>query len=315
MSEHNARSTQSSREGEGPPPVGHPDPSPAQAPKAGTEALTARLRAAAASLPGSTHAIELRRRDRQRAGSVLAAGIAARTFLMLLPLAFILAAGVGFLDQTYPNFSARTVRAAGLTANLVKVVAQSSGDARRGRWVLLIVGVVLLVYAAQSLYRALYMTHLVTWDMTAAESHAGSVVLACALLVLFPILGGLASLARELPPGVLLLVGVPAGVALNSALWLVMSWLLPHRADRWTGLVPGALAWGGGMIVLQFISVFVLPDRLGGMSQLYGSLATASSTIAWLFIFGRLTVGAATLNAALWDRRVKAIRASKASPA
>jgi uncharacterized BrkB/YihY/UPF0761 family membrane protein len=268
-----------------------------------------------ASLPGSTHAFELRRRDRQRAGSVLAAGIAARTFLMLLPLAFIVAAGVGFLDQTYANFSARTVRGAGLTANLVKVVAQSSGDARRGRWVLLIVGVVLLVYAALSLYRALYMTHLVTWDMTAAESHAGSVALACMLLVLFPTVGGLASLARELAPGALLLLGVPAGVALYSALWLVMSWLLPHRADRWTGLVPGALAWGGGMIVLQFIAVFVLPDRLGGMSQLYGSLATASSTIAWLFIFGRLTVGAATLNAALWDRRGKAMRPSKASPA
>jgi uncharacterized BrkB/YihY/UPF0761 family membrane protein len=303
MSEHDARSTQSSRKGERSAPAGHSDQSLTQGPKAGTDALPSRLRAALASLPGSAQAFELRRRDRQRAGSVLAAGIAARTFLMLLPLAFIVAAAVGFLDQTYANFSARTVRAAGLTANLVKVVAQSSGDARRGRWVLLIVGVVLLVYASLSLYRALYMTHLVTWDMTAAESHAGSVVLACVLLVLFPILGGLASLARESPPGVLLLVGVPAGVALNSALWLVMSWLLPHRADRWTGLVPGALAWGGGMIVLQFIAVFVLPDRLGGMSQLYGSLATASSTFAWLFIFGRLTVAAATLNATLWDRR------------
>ena len=268
-----------------------------------------------ASLPGSTQAFELRRRDRQRAGSVLAAGLGARTFLMLLPLAFIVAAVVGFLDETFPNFSARTVRAAGLTANLVKIVAQSSADARRGRWVLLIVGLVLLVYAALSLYRALYMTHLLAWDMTTADIRAGSVVLACVLLVLLPIVGGLASLARELAPGVLLLLAVPAGIALYSALWFVMSWLLPRRADRWTGLVPGALAWGGGMIVLQFIAVFVLPDRLGGMSQLYGSLATASSAIATLFIVGRLTVGAATLNATLWDRRGKAVRPSKASAA
>ena len=310
MSEHDARSTQSSREGEGSAPARHSDQSLAQGPPSGTDALPSRLRAALASLPGLTQAFELRRRDRQRAGSVLAAGIAARTFFMLLPLAFIAAAVVGFLDQTYPNFSARTVRAAGLTANLIKVVAQSSGDARRGRWVLLVVGVVLLGYAALSLYRALYMTHLVAWDMTAAESHARSALLGCALLVLFPVLGGLASLTRELAPGVFLLLEVPLGVALYSGLWLVMSWLLPHRADRWTGLVPGALAWGGGMIVLQFIAVFVLPDRLGGLSQLYGSLATASSTIAWLFIFGRLTVGAATFNATLWDRRAKATRAS-----
>jgi len=313
MSEHNARSSQSSREGEGPAPAGPADQPVAQAPKAGSDALAARLRAALASLPGSTQAFELRRRDRQRAGSVLAAGIAARTFLMLLPLAFIVAAAGGFVDQTYPNYSARTVRAAGLTANLVKIVAQSSGDARRGRWVLLVVGFVLLFYAALSLYRALYMTHLVAWEMTAAGSHAGSVVLACVLLVLLPIVGGLGSLARELTPRVVLLLVLPAGVALYSGFWLVMSLLLPHRADRWTGLVPGALAWGGGIIALQFIAVFVLPDRLGGLSLLYGTLATASSTIAVLFIVGRLTFGAVTLNATLWDRREKSLRASKLS--
>ena len=190
-----------------------------------------------------------------------------------------------------------------LSALLITIVDPSEPDR-----------LVAITYAALSLYRALHMTHLVAWDMNAAESHAGSALLGCALLVLFPVLGGLASLTRELAPGVFLLLEVPLGVALYSALWLVMSWLLPHRADRWTGLVPGALAWGGGMIVLQFIAVFVLPDRLGGLSQLYGSLATASSTIAWLFIFGRLTVGAATFNATLWDRRAKAMRASNHQP-
>jgi uncharacterized BrkB/YihY/UPF0761 family membrane protein len=234
---------------------------------------------------------------------------------MLLPLAFIVAAVVGFLDQTYPGFSARSVRAAGLTANLVKVVADSSGDARRGRWVLLLAGVVLLFYGAHGLYRALYMTHLVAWDMTATKIRPASVVLACVLVVLVPVVAGLASLAREARPAVLLLVVAPVVVALYSGLWLWISWLLPHRADRWTGLVPGALAWGAAMIVLQSIAVFVLPDRLGGLSQLYGTLAIASSTIAWLFIFGRLTVGAATLNAVLWDRRQKALRASGGSPA
>jgi uncharacterized BrkB/YihY/UPF0761 family membrane protein len=269
-------------------------------------AMVGRLRAAATSLPGSTQAFELRRRDRQGAGSVLAAGIGARTFLMLLPLAFITAALIGFLDQANPNFSAREARAAGLTANLVRAVAQSSGDARRGRWVLLIIGAVLLFYAAYSLYRALFMTHLVAWGMSAAKTHTYSIVIACVLLVLLPVVGGLASLARELPLAALVFVGLPAGVALYTTLWLWVSWLLPRRADRWTGLLPGAVAWGAGLIVLQFISVFVLPERESGMSQLYGTLAVASSTMAWLFIFGRLTVGAATLNAVLWDRHHKA---------
>jgi uncharacterized BrkB/YihY/UPF0761 family membrane protein len=229
---------------------------------------------------------------------------------MLLPLAFIIAAVVGFLDQTYPNFSTRTVRAAGLTANLVKAVAQSSADARRGRWILLVVGVVLLFYAAHSLYRALYMTHLVAWGMAAAETDPASVVLACVLVVLLPIVAGFASLAREAPPAVVLLVGVPVGFSLYSVLWLWISWLLPRRADRWTGLVPGALAWGAGMMVLQITALFLLPDRLGGRSELFGTLAVASSTIAWLFVFGRLTVGAATLNAVLWDRHRKELPAS-----
>jgi uncharacterized BrkB/YihY/UPF0761 family membrane protein len=197
------------------------------------------------------------------------------------------------------------MRAAGLTANLVRVISQSSAEARRGRWILLVVGVILLFYAAHGLYRALYMTHLVAWGMQAAQIHVGPLILTCGLLVLLPIVGAVTSLSREAHLGVLLVFGVPAGVALYSALWLWISWLLPNRAGRWTGLVPGALAWGTGMIALQLVSVFVLPDRVGGMSQLYGSLATASSTMAWLFLFGRLTVAAATLNAVLWDRSHK----------
>lgn len=314
MSEHSVGPISSSRD-DGAPPVQRDDPLAATAPKPGSKALLARLRRVAVALPGSTQAFEIRRRDRQRAGSVLAAGIAARTFLMLLPLAFIIAAVDGFLDQADPNFSAREVRAAGLTANLVKIVAQSSGEARRGRWILLAVGVVLLFYAAHSLYRALFMTHLVAWEMTSAVVRPGSMVIACVLLVLLPVVAGIASLARVMPLGPLLFLGVPAGFLLYSSLWLWISWLLPHRADRWIGVVPGALAWGAGMLVLQLIAVFVLPDRLGGMSQLYGTLATASSTMAWLFIFGRLTVGAASLNAVLWDRRLKAPRAARSAAA
>lgn len=280
-----------------------------------TRSLADRLRRAATNVPGSTQAFEFRRRDRQRAGSVLAAGLAARTFLMLLPLAFIVAAVVGFADESSPNFSAREVRAVGLTANLVKVVSQSSADARRGRWILLALGVVLLFYAAHSLYRALFMTHLVAWEMTVVQVRPVSIVATCLLLVSVPIIAGFVSLARVLPLGPLLLLGVPAGIVLYSAMWLLISRLLPHRADRWMGLVPGALAWGVGMMALQLISVFVLPDRLSGMSQLYGALATASSTMFWLFLFGRLTVGAATLNAVLWDRRLKAQLSAKSAAA
>jgi uncharacterized BrkB/YihY/UPF0761 family membrane protein len=159
------------------------------------------------------------------------------------------------------------------------------------------------------------MTHLIAWEMTSAQIRVGSMVLACVLLVLIPVVGGVASLARVAPLGLLLVIGLPVAVVVYSGLWLWISWLLPHRSERWTALIPGALAWGGGMLLLQFIAVFVLPDRLGGMSELYGTLAVASSTMAWLFIIGRVSVGAATLNAVLWDRRRKASRLSKTSPA
>lgn len=302
MSEQSPRSMPSPRDDDGQPRAGPSPASPIRAHPPRIAALVARLRATAVALPGSTQAFELRRRDRQRAGSVLAAGLGARIFLMLLPLAFIASALIGFLDQSNPNFSTRTVHAAGLTANLVKVISQSSADARRGRWILLALGMVLLFYAAHGLYRALYMTHLVAWGMQSSEVHAGSLVLASALLVLLPFIGALTSLTRQAHLGLLLLVALPACAALYSALWLCISCLLPNRAGRWTGLLPGALAWGAGVLMLQFVTVFVLPDRVGGMSQLYGSLATASSTMAWLFLLGRLTVGAATLNAVLWDR-------------
>jgi len=263
----------------------------------------ARIAVTAVSLPGLSSARDFQLRDRRRAGSVLAAGIAARAFLMLLPLSFLVSAVVGFLTDADPGLPTHAGRAVGLTAVLVRTIGQSSGDARRARWVLLSLGAVVLVYAVSSLYRALRLTHAVVWDVRPGRAQTRTTVLVCALLVLTPLAGSLASVVRSQLPGLLQVAAVPATLLFFCAIWLWVSWLLPHRADRWWALLPGSIAWGFGIIVMQLISVSILPRLLSSSSELYGVLAVASVAMLWLFVVGRLMVAAASLNALLWERR------------
>ncbi len=100
------------------------------------------------------------------------------------------------------------------------------------------------------------------------------------------------------------LVAALAGIVPFAALWWVISWLLPHdRRAPWTALVPGALLMGTGVWLAHLFSVYFLAHRVDKASNLYGSLGVAAALLAWLYLFGRMMVAAAMLNATLWERR------------
>ena len=104
-----------------------------------------------------------------------------------------------------------------------------------------------------------------------------------------------------------------AGIVPFTALWLGISWLLPHdpRAP-WTALLPGSLLVGTGFWLAHLFSVYVLASRVDKASSLYGSLGVAAALLAWLYLFGRIMVAGAMLNATLWERRKRAREAHRA---
>ena len=60
---------------------------------------------------------------------------------------------------------------------------------------------------------------------------------------------------------------------------------------------------GVGIWLAHLLSVYVLAHRVDKASNLYGSLGVAAALLAWLYLFGRIMVAAALLNATLWERR------------
>ena len=78
---------------------------------------------------------------------------------------------------------------------------------------------------------------------------------------------------------------------------------LPHRDADWSDLVPGAIAVGLGVGVVQVVAVCMLgPYALSRSTKTYGALGLTEAVPLGLSALGRLLVGAAEINATLWER-------------
>ena len=79
--------------------------------------------------------------------------------------------------------------------------------------------------------------------------------------------------------------------------------LLPHRAERWQDLLPGALLLAVGLQLVQVAVVFYFAPKLERSSEFYGVLGVSAVLLVWLYIIARLATAAAFLNATVFERR------------
>lgn len=243
--------------------------------------------------------------DRLLGGSLLAGALAYRLFLWLLPLALVMAAGLGFIGAADREAPEELAGDLGLTAYVSSSVADAADQARGGRWALLVIGLVALAISSAAGAKTVRAIHARAWDMplSAAKGSATAV----AGFVGFSVLGVGITLAggwaRDRSPGLGVTVRLVTVLAF-AALWLAASTRLPRRRGvPWTALVPGAVLFGVGAQLLHLVTVFYLADKLQSSSELYGALGGAAAVLLWLFLIGRLVVGSAVLNATLWERR------------
>jgi uncharacterized BrkB/YihY/UPF0761 family membrane protein len=260
-----------------------------------------RLDAFEARMPGASTARGMLVRDRRHAGSVLAAGLAFRVFLMLLPLFLLASSALGFLEggngQTVASIE-HTLRLGGAVAGALNTDASEAHD---GRWFLLLAGLVLLVYTLNSALRALRLVHVVAWQEQPERWGALTTALAGLLLLAILLWGALASVLVALLPALGPLIGLLLVAALGTT-WLLLSTLLPHGSAPWRALVPGALVVAIGLGAMHLVSAYYLPHKLSSTSQLYGALGVAATVMTWLFVACRLIVAATVLNALRWER-------------
>jgi len=245
------------------------------------------------------------RRDASIGGSVLAAALAYRIFIWLLPLALVLVLGLGWATN-----STSTLREAGLggyvTGSVAAAAENVSGWARVTG---LVVGCVVLVYETLVLLRALRAVTAIAWHLPVRRprnpARDSAVFFVGILAFAATSSGGSAIRARlEFPVELLAWIGAFAGL---SGLFLALSWwLLPHAAERWTELTPGAVLVGAAVLLIGLFNWLVLFPWLSQKEETYGVLGVAAGLLFGFFLIGRSVELAASLNAVLAERRAAA---------
>ncbi len=268
--------------------------------RAGIEAR----RADSASIDTAFDAVE---RDAQTGGGVLAAAVAFRLFMFLVPYAFVMVTGFGLSSTAAGQDPGDATRSAGIGGLLASAVASTSTLSLWNRLVALVVGGFALALTARSFVRVLWIVHRLIWRVETSRKPTpwAPLILVGFVTVLF----GVADLAAWLGSQsfgfrvlALLLTVVVAGAA-----WYLVSWWLPREECEWTALLPGALIVAVGVGVLHLLTITYVVHVVSRKSALYGAIGIALALLLWTYFAGRLLTAAIAANASLWKhRRVEA---------
>jgi uncharacterized BrkB/YihY/UPF0761 family membrane protein len=250
---------------------------------------------------------ELYERDSRIAGGMLAGAIAFRLFLLVVPLLLILVAGLGFLHHS--DNDSRASEQLGFSQALVDAMSTVGANAARGRWITLGVGVFAAVLAVRTLIKSMRIVHNLAWGTSrkASANRPLDLLVGIGLTALVVSMIGLGQWVRARTPGGGVLASVVIGVV-ATGIYLLVELVLPRSEDAsWVDLLPGAVLVGIGTQALHAVTVFYFAGRVSRMSETYGPLGVAIVALLWLYILGRLVVGAAVLNSGLRDRRSRGV--------
>ncbi len=257
------------------------------------------------------------RRDQEIAGSVLAAALAYRVFIWLLPLALVLVAGFGF---TGTSFTSHALSDLGVT----NYVSQSVSDtAHSGSWIgrvaIIVSGTIVFLYETYVLLRTLRAISAFSWHMRVRpmrKPHTQVLLflgLSLALVVGLALTNKIAG-ALVFPLGLLLAIAslliVPAYVVAISLM------LLPNRAARWTAFIPGALLVYATYAVVHLLATLLVVPWVAHKQATYGVLGISAGLLFMMFVFGRVIELACSLNAVMDEQRKAAMAPERSrSPA
>jgi membrane protein len=255
--------------------------------------------------PAVAAVFDMAERDAEVGGGIIAGALAYRLFIWLLPLALVAVAGLGIAadaSSETPEEAATSLGFEGLVSSSIANAADSPN-----RWYALLIGIPALIWVTRSLLRALIGAHRLVWTDERTRSpkpKLGATLRLLVLLLSFGVVSAAASAVRawSTGPGVLATLAAFAGYA---GLWLLVSLQLPHRSAGWVELLPGALVFGVGAEVLNVVVAYVITPWALAKQGTYGALGLAAALLFGLFLISRLVVGAADVNATLWERRTR----------
>ena len=241
-------------------------------------------------------------RDSDVGGGIMAGALAYRMFVWLLPFALVLIGVLGVtadVTDESPSETAGRGRPFRPSNHIRGQCGPGHRPLVRRRHRLPI-----LLWTTRSLLRALIAVHRLVWadprERVVKATWAGTVRLLTALVVLYflgPVIDSIWPLDGDV------VVVVFAEAAIYAMLWLLVTLRLPHRNADWRALLPGAVLFAAGGMLLATLTYYVIGPYASSREDTYGTLGLATALLLGLFLIARLVVASAVLNATLWERR------------
>jgi uncharacterized BrkB/YihY/UPF0761 family membrane protein len=236
-------------------------------------------------------------------GGILAGAVAFRMFLFLVPFVYILFTLLGWVAKAVGQNPEHLAKTLGITAILASAVVGTQSISVLSQILLLVGAFVALLLTANSLVKTLFVVHWLVWGVPRAK-HSGLrpvgtvVALALVMTVLSVATNALRTHAGLV--GSLLVVILITGLAF--VLWWWVSWQLPHALVSPRDLIPGAVFVALGADVMQALTTYWIGAVVARKSNTYGAIGIALAVLLWVYVFGRILVASAGINATLWRR-------------
>jgi len=280
-------------------------PDPEQPPK-GLKGKVYRL---ADRVPVLKRALEVQDRYNDLHGNNLAAAVTFQAFVSLFPLLLVAVAVVGFVAGNGTDVAGKVIGQLGLNGDAAKAVSDAVQAAKGTKQVASVLGLASLFWSGLGLVNAIQYAYDQVWQVQerGLKDKAVGMMWLGGAAVLFVGAAAVTTLLRWLP-GYVAPLGIVVALAVNLALWLWTSKILPNTKLPWKAVLPGAIFAAVGLEVLKAVGAYYVPKAVASSSQLYGTLGVVFALLAWLFFFGRLIVYSATLNVVLWEGRVGTVK-------
>ena len=245
-------------------------------------------------------------RDAVAGGSVLAAAVAFRVFLFIVPYVFVVVYGFGLTASATGSDPQELARQAGIVGLLASTITAAATQSVWTRIIVLCTALYALFSGSRSFLKVLAVTHALAWQVPPPRTRRLAkpalifILIITGALVVFQLILWLRD--RSFIAGLLAEV---LFIAVPTALWLVLSLRFFAHAPGagWRDLLPGAVLVGVGVQVLHFVTVYWIAHLLESKSQTYGAIGAALAILFWAYLLGRVFAASAVLNAGAWQQR------------
>jgi uncharacterized BrkB/YihY/UPF0761 family membrane protein len=244
-------------------------------------------------------------RDTSTGGSVLAAALGFRIFLFYVPYIFFFAFAFGLGADAADQSASDLARRGGMGAVTAQAVGSAADLSLWTRIVTVVVTGYALYAGARGVVKVLRVSYGLVWNVPVPRLRRSwrAALFFIALTTLALALSALVSALTDR-----FLVGAVVAsimyICVPFAVWLYISWLLPHapHIDVWA-LLPGAIVFAFGVEILHLVTVIWIPYLVSSKSERYGAIGIALVLLFWAYLLGRIMTLSAVLNAALQVRR------------